>query len=146
MSVKKIILLLVVAAVLYLYFFTGLGDYITPSYFQQLYAEQAVLTIAIFFAAYVLLCSLPVAALLTVMGGMVFGATTGTVVVSFASTMGATVAFLVARGLLGDWVQNRFGSYLETVNRGVEKDGAFYLFSLRLIPAVPFSVINPVMG
>ncbi|MGS2724763.1 FAD-dependent oxidoreductase [Porticoccus sp. GXU_MW_L64] len=146
MSVKKILILLVVAAVLCLYFFTDLGDYITPTHFQQLYADEPVLTMAIFFAAYVLLCSLPVAALLTVMGGMVFGVTTGTLLVSFASTAGATVAFLVARGLLGDVVQKKFGSYLETVNRGVEKDGAFYLFSLRLIPAVPFSVINPVMG
>ena len=66
--------------------------------------------------------------------------------VSFASTIGATLAFLVSRGLLRDWVQSRFGSYLESVNRGVEKDGAFYLFTLRLIPAIPFFVINLVMG
>ena len=146
MSLKKVAILVVIAAVVYLYFFTGLGDRLAPSEFQRLYIEQPLLTAGIFFVVYVLLCSLPIAALLTVMGGMVFGLWEGLLLVSFASTVGATVAFLVSRGLLGDWVQSRFGSYLDTVNRGVEKDGAFYLFSLRLIPAVPFSVINPVMG
>lgn len=146
MPIKKIVLLLFLATIAGLYFFTDIGNYLTPGYLQQLYAEQPVLTAAVFVVAYILLCSFPVAALLTVMGGMVFGLTTGTILVSFASTIGATVMFLVSRGLLHDWVQGRFGSYLETVNRGVEKDGAFYLFTLRLIPAIPFFVINPVMG
>ena len=146
MSTKKVVLLLVIAALAAAYFLTDLKNYITPSYFQGLYAEQPVLTAAIFFVIYILFCSMPVAALLTVMGGMVFGLTTGTLLVSFASTLGATLAFAVSRGLLHDTVQEKFGNYLKTVNKGVEKDGAFYLFTLRLIPAVPFFVINPVMG
>ena len=77
---------------------------------------------------------------------MIFGLWTGLLLVSFASSVGATLAFLVSRFLLRDWVQNKFSNYLGSVNRGIEKDGAFYLFSLRLIPVVPFWVINLVMG
>lgn len=107
--------------------------------------EQApIVSGLIFFGGYVLVTalSLPAAALLTLMGGAVFGLGWGLLLVSFASTVGATLAFLIARTLLRDWVQKRFGSYLETLNQGVEKDGASYLFSLRLIPVVPFVVIN----
>jgi len=80
------------------------------------------------------------------LGGALFGLLVGTILVSFASSIGATLAFLVSRLLLRDLVQNKFGSYLKSFNDGVQKDGGFYLFTLRLIPAVPFFVINLVMG
>jgi dihydrolipoamide dehydrogenase len=102
----------------------------------------------IFFALYVAVTglSLPGAALLTLIAGAIFGLLWGTLIVSFASTLGATLAFLVARFLLRDWVQSRFSEKLKAVNRGVAKDGPFYLFTLRLVPLFPFFVINLVMG
>jgi pyruvate/2-oxoglutarate dehydrogenase complex dihydrolipoamide dehydrogenase (E3) component/uncharacterized membrane protein YdjX (TVP38/TMEM64 family) len=90
--------------------------------------------------------SLPGAAVMTLAGGALFGLLWGTLLVSFASSIGATLAFLASRFLLRDWVQHRFGAQLGPINRGVEKDGAFYLFSLRLVPVFPFFVINLVMG
>jgi pyruvate/2-oxoglutarate dehydrogenase complex dihydrolipoamide dehydrogenase (E3) component/uncharacterized membrane protein YdjX (TVP38/TMEM64 family) len=90
--------------------------------------------------------SLPGAALLTLLGGALFGVVTGTIVVSFASSIGATLAFLGSRFFLRDWVLAKFGDRLKAINEGVAKDGAFYLFSLRLIPVVPFFVINLAMG
>ena len=90
--------------------------------------------------------SLPGAAVLSLAGGALFGLTAGTLVVSFASTIGATLAMLIARVLLRDWVQNRFASQMTTINSGMIKEGPFYLFTLRLLPAVPFFVINLVMG
>jgi len=90
--------------------------------------------------------SLPGAAVLTLFGGAVFGLLWGTLIVSFASSFGATLAFLASRFLLRDWVQGRFGDKLRPVNEGVAREGAFYLFALRLVPAFPFFVINLVMG
>jgi pyruvate/2-oxoglutarate dehydrogenase complex dihydrolipoamide dehydrogenase (E3) component/uncharacterized membrane protein YdjX (TVP38/TMEM64 family) len=126
--------------------------------FDTLKAQQAALaarhaahpwaTAAAFFAAYVAYTglSLPGAALLTLLAGAVFGLLGGTVLVSFASAIGATAAFLLARFVLRDWVQERFGPRLAAINRGVARDGAFYLFLLRLTPAVPFFLINVAMG
>jgi pyruvate/2-oxoglutarate dehydrogenase complex dihydrolipoamide dehydrogenase (E3) component/uncharacterized membrane protein YdjX (TVP38/TMEM64 family) len=101
-----------------------------------------------FFAAYVAATglSLPGATLLTIAAGAIFGLLWGTVLVSFASSIGATIAFLVSRFLLRDWVQSRFGDRLRAINEGMAKDGAFYLFTLRIVPAVPFFVINLAMG
>lgn len=103
---------------------------------------------AVYFAIYVLVAafSLPAAALLTVIGGMIFGLATGTVLVSFASSIGATLACAFARFILRDGVQQRLGSYLENMNEGLERDGARYLLSLRLIPLFPFWAINLAFG
>lgn len=90
--------------------------------------------------------SLPGAAVLTLFGGAVFGLLWGTLIVSFASSLGATLAFLASRFVLRDWVQERFGERLKPINDGVAREGAFYLFALRLVPAFPFFVINLVMG
>ncbi len=90
--------------------------------------------------------SLPGAAVLTVVAGALFGLVTGTAIVSVASTLGATLAFLSSRLMLGDWVQARFGDRLRAINEGVERDGAFYLFSLRLAPVFPFFIVNLLMG
>lgn len=90
--------------------------------------------------------SLPGAVILTLAGGAIFGLLWGTVIVSFASTIGATLAFLAARFLFRDSVMNRFGDRLTTINQGIAKEGAFYLFTLRLVPLFPFFIINLVMG
>lgn len=115
------------------------GDYI---------AENRSLAMLIFFVSYVVITgfSLPGAVLLTLLGGGLFGFGYGLLLISFASSIGATLAFLVSRYLLRDYVQNKFGSRLDAINKGVEKEGDFYLFSLRLIPVFPFFLINILMG
>ena len=154
-NLKQIIILFVIAGCLGAFFYFDLGQYLSLEYikaqqenFSKFYKENTYLAIFVYAGIYIIATalSLPGAALLTLLAGALFGLFTGTILVSFASTIGATLAFLVSRTLLRDWVQGKFGSYLKTINDGVEKDGAFYLFTLRLIPAVPFFVINLVMG
>ena len=114
-----------------------------------LYCQQAPLqSAALFFSLYVLVTtlSLPGAALLTLLGGALFGLWPGILLVSFAATLGATLAMLVSRYLLRDWVQRRFAGPMRTVNDGVARDGAFYLFALRLMPLSPFFVVNLLAG
>ena len=105
-------------------------------------------TAVIYFLIYVAVTglSLPGALVMTLAGGAIFGLLWGTILVSFASTIGATLAFLASRFLLRDSIQNRYGDYLRSVNEGIEKDGVFYLFTLRLVPLFPFFIINLVMG
>jgi len=112
------------------------------------YAAHRVAAIGAFFALYVVVTalSLPGAALMTLVAGAIFGLVTGTVLVSFASSIGATLAFLASRFLLRDWVQAKFGARLSGINAGVAREGGFYLFTLRLIPVLPFFAINLLMG
>jgi uncharacterized membrane protein YdjX (TVP38/TMEM64 family) len=154
-NVKKIAILAAIAAAIVLFKALGLGDYLTLSYlkqsgekFEAVYSAHRALVIAGYMAVYIVVTSLslPGAAVMTLAGGAMFGLVTGTVVVSFASSIGATLACLVSRFLLRDWVQGRFGEKLKAVNKGIEREGAFYLFSLRLIPVFPFWMINLVMG
>ena len=125
-------------------------DYIKASHekFQGLYMENSVLVIATYMGIYITVTalSLPGAVVLTLAGGGLFGLVNGTIIVSFASSIGATIACLVARFLLRDWVQNKFSEKLRTINDGIAKEGAFYLFTLRLIPVFPFFIINLAMG
>ncbi|HEV8096917.1 MAG TPA: VTT domain-containing protein, partial [Burkholderiales bacterium] len=151
------LLVLVVAALLAAAFFAlGGHRYLT---FEALKAQQAAIqsyyaghpwqTVAGFFLIYVVATALSfpgAATALTLAAGAIFGLLWGTVIVSFASSSGATLAYLASRFLFRDWVQQKFGKYLRTINDGVEKEGGFYLFTLRLIPAVPFFVINLAMG
>ncbi|MCZ8018154.1 bifunctional TVP38/TMEM64 family protein/FAD-dependent oxidoreductase [Novosphingobium sp.] len=137
------------------WFLFDLGQYLT---LENLKAQQAaidatyrahpVLVIAGFFLLYVVLTALsvPGAAIMTLAAGAIFGLTTGFVIVSFASTIGATLAFLASRYLFHDAVQARFGATLRPINEGIARDGAFYLFSLRLVPAFPFFAVNLLMG
>ena len=106
------------------------------------------MAIALYFVSYVAITalSIPGAAVVTLLGAALFGFWISLALVSFASTIGATLAFLSSRYLLRDWVQKKFGNKLTAVNQGVEKDGPFYLFSLRLIPVFPFFLINLLMG
>lgn len=137
------------------FFYFDLGQYLSLDYLKQkhqtildFYAANRILTIVAFFATYVLVAalSLPGAALLTLAAGAIFGLVTGLVIVSFASTIGATLAFFISRFMFRDTVQKKFSNQLATINRGVEEEGAFYLFTLRLIPAVPFFAVNLLMG
>lgn len=133
----------------------GLSDHLTleslksnRAALEAYYAAHAVETLGIYFAIYVLVTalSIPGAVIMTLAGGALFGLGAGMLVVSFASTIGATLAFLAARFFLRDWVQAKFSDKLGAINQGVEKDGAFYLFTLRLIPLFPFFAINLAMG
>jgi uncharacterized membrane protein YdjX (TVP38/TMEM64 family) len=146
---------LAIAAGIAVYFALDLGRYFTPEYFQaqraaieEFRAARPLLAALSFFALYVAVTglSLPVAALLTLAAGAVFGLLWGTVIVSFAASAGATLAFLASRFLFREAVQRRFGDRLRAIDRGVRKEGAFYLFALRLAPPIPFFVINLVMG
>jgi dihydrolipoamide dehydrogenase len=133
----------------------GLTDYLTLEYLKEnqeilteYYKKNQFQTIAIYMGVYILstALSLPGATVITLAGGAIFGLIHGTIIVSFASTIGATLAFLAARFLLKDYVQKKFSTKLKTINEGIEKDGSFYLFTLRLIPVFPFFLINLVMG
>ena len=148
MDKSKIVLLLAVIAAIGAFYSLDAQQYLTREFFLSLYRDNPLLTGAVFFSIYVAVTSLslPGAAILTLIGGAIFGLGNGLLIISFASTIGATLAFLISRTLLQGWVQSRFSSYLDTINNGVKKDGAFYLATLRLIPAVPFFVINLVMG
>ena len=152
---KKIIILVALAALAAAYFTFDLGQYLTLEGIKALAADLAafqqdnpVAVIAGFFVAYVIVtaASFPGAAVLTLAAGALFGVVTGTILVSFASTLGATLAFLSSRYVLRDAIEARFGERLKAINAGLERDGAFYLFSLRMIPAFPFFVVNLVMG
>ncbi len=133
----------------------GLDQYLSLGYlkeqqahFSALYAEHRLPVIGAYMLIYIVVTalSLPGAVVMTLAGGGLFGLTTGTIVVSFASSIGATLACAAARYLLRDWALNRFGDRLGKINEGMEKEGAFYLFSLRLVPIFPFFVINLAMG
>ncbi len=137
------------------FFAFDLGHFFTLDYFKSqqaaindYYAANPLATAAIFFAAYVAVTglSLPGATIMTLAAGAIFGLLWGTVIVSFASSLGATLAFLTSRFVLRDSIQSKFGDKLAAINAGIAKDGPFYLFTLRLVPAFPFFVINLVMG
>ncbi len=116
--------------------------------FRDYYAANRALVIGIFFAGYVAVTglSLPGAAIMTLLAGALFGVAAGVVVVSFASSMGATLAFLAARFLLGETLQKKYADKLQKINEGINKEGRFYLFAMRLVPALPFFLINILMG
>ncbi len=152
---QKIAIVIAIIGVIAAFKFFNLGQYFTLSYikasqesFANLYAENRITVIAAYMGIYILVTalSLPGAAILTLAGGAIFGFWVGLIVVSFASTIGASLACFVSRFLLREWVQGKFGEKLVAVNKGIEDEGSFYLFTLRLVPVFPFFVINLVMG
>lgn len=116
--------------------------------FDSFYQENPILTIAIYFGIYIIITtfSIPGATVMTLLGGALFGFVAGTILVSFASTIGATLAFLATRFIIGNSVQEKYGPRIEAINDGIRKEGAFYLFALRLVPVFPFFLINILLG
>ena len=154
-NIKKVVIVLVIIGLIAAFKIFGLADYFSLTFlkesqqnFQTMYINNQVPVLAAFLAIYVLVTSLslPGAAIMTIAAGALFGLLVGTIIVSFASTIGATIACFFARFLLRDWVQTKFGNKLKVVNEGIEKEGAFYLFTARLIPYIPFVLINLAMG
>ena len=152
---KKFILIGVIAILFASFFLFDLQQYFSLDFikekqqaFNDYYQQNTVLTLLIFFVVYVIMAalSLPGAAIMTVLAGTLFGLVTGVIVVSFASTLGATLAFLVARYLFRDTLQERYAGKLQLINDGVEKEGPLYLFAMRLVPLFPFFLVNILMG
>ena len=152
---KKIIIILAIVVLVALFKVLNVEDYLSLSYikasqikFETLYAENRAAVIAGFMLMYIVVTSLslPGGAVMGLAAGALFGLLTGTIAVSFASTVGATIACFVSRFMLRDWIQTKFGHKLKTVNEGIQREGAFYLFTLRLIPVFPFWLINLIMG
>ncbi len=146
---------LLVAAAAFLVYWYDLHHYLTLERVKQykerideVYAAHPFLTIAVYFCVYVVATalSIPGAVVMTLAGAAIFGLWLGTLVISFASTIGASLAFVVARFLLRDWVNDHFGAKLELIYEGVRREGAFYLFTLRLVPIFPFFLINILMA
>jgi pyruvate/2-oxoglutarate dehydrogenase complex dihydrolipoamide dehydrogenase (E3) component/uncharacterized membrane protein YdjX (TVP38/TMEM64 family) len=155
MRFRQVFLLLLLASAIGTFVALDLGRFLSfeqlkasQASFAQLHADQPFIVAAAYFLIYVLATalSIPGAVIITLAGGAVFGLWQGLLIVSFASTVGATLAFLASRFLLREWVEARFGQRLADINAGVDKEGAFYLFTLRLIPVVPFFLINLLMG
>ncbi len=155
MSRPRLLLLVLIVLAIAAFFVFDLDRFLSVDFFKarQTAAEawrdaHPWLATAAYFTAYVLVTglSLPGAVVMTLIGGALFGLVWGSLVISFASSIGATLAFLVARFLLRDWVQNRFGERLQAVNEGIAREGGFYLFTLRLVPLFPFFLINLTLG
>ena len=155
MTRNRLILVAVIALAVAVYFVFDLGQYFSLDYLKSrqaaidaYYSSNPLQTVAVFFLVYVAVTglSLPGATIMTLAAGAIFGLLWGTIIVSFASSIGATLSFVASRFVLKDSVQAKFGDKLRAINAGIAKDGAFYLFTLRLVPAFPFFVINLVMG
>jgi pyruvate/2-oxoglutarate dehydrogenase complex dihydrolipoamide dehydrogenase (E3) component/uncharacterized membrane protein YdjX (TVP38/TMEM64 family) len=154
-STKRISIVVILACAFGAWFFFDLGHYLQFETLKQSlaslrawYADNPATASVLYFLLYVAVTgvSLPGAGIMTLAGGALFGFWYGLLLVSFASSIGATLAFLVSRSLLKDWVQSRFSTQLAAINRGFAKDGAFYLLALRLVPVFPFFLINLLMG
>ena len=155
MTPRRLVLIAVLSGAAIAYYSLDLGHYLSLDYFKSQQAAietwraaQPAKAALVFFLAYVAVTglSLPGATVMTLAGGAIFGLLWGTVLASFASAAGATLAFLASRFLLRDWVQRRFGERLRAINAGIEREGGFYLFTLRLVPVFPFFVINLLLG
>jgi uncharacterized membrane protein YdjX (TVP38/TMEM64 family) len=151
----KIGLLIVIVLAIIAFFFYDIQQYTTLDYIKakqqniiEYYKQNFFFVLVLFIFLYVLVTalSLPVATFLTLVGGALFGFSTGLIIVSFASTIGATLAFLMARFLAQNYVQKNFKNQLSKINKKFKSEGSFYLFALRLVPVVPFFIINVVMG
>lgn len=152
---KKLAVLVAVLLLILVFKIFNLGQYLNLTYLKEsqqafalFYNEHMIFTLFSYMLIYIIATalSLPGAVILTLSGGALFGLVTGSIIISFASTIGATLACAVSRYLLQDWVQARFGDKLQKFNKGMEKEGGFYLFTLRLVPIFPFFIINLVMG
>jgi uncharacterized membrane protein YdjX (TVP38/TMEM64 family) len=155
MTITKPRLLAIIAVLVVLFFVFGWDNYLSLAYLQtqqaaiQSYnANHPALALLLYGLIYIIVTglSLPGAAVLTLVGGALFGLLWGTIIVSIASTIGATVAFLAARFLFRETLEQKFSRQLQAINDGIEKEGGYYLFTLRLVPLFPFFAINLIMG
>lgn len=148
MNRKQIILSFGVVLAALAYFMGGGSALLSPHHYLTLFQQFPVSTMLAFFAIYVLgtALSLPVMVTLSVVSGAVFGLGLGVALAVFACSIGGTLAYLFSRHLLRDWVHRRFAEQFEVVNRGVERDGSFYLFSVRMMPVIPFWLVNLAVG
>ncbi len=155
MKASRIVLAAIVVLSIVVFFALDLARFFDVGYLKSHQAAldeyfhlHPITTVLLYFILYVVVTgtSLPGATILTLAGGALFGLFWGTVIVSFASSVGASAAFLASRFLFRDWVQRRFGAVLQSVNDGVRREGAFYLFTLRLLPIFPFFAVNLLMG
>ncbi len=153
--IKKIIFISIVIALIVLFYINGWQRFLTLTYvqeslgqFQQYTLEQPVYAIGGYFIVYVIATALsfPGATILTLLGGALFGSLYGTLIVSFASTIGATLAFLGTRFIARDYISKKMGSQMKAFDAGIKKEGGWYLFTMRLLPIFPFFVVNLAMG
>ncbi len=155
MSSKKIAIVSIFVIIVALFLSLDLGQYLNLAYVKSqqnainnYYELNPFKTGLIFFISYILVTgvSLPGAGIMTLAAGAIFGVVWGTILVSFGSVLGATAAFLVARYLFHDYVQNKFKNYLEPINHGIRKEGNLYLFTIRFVPIFPFFIVNNLMA
>jgi uncharacterized membrane protein YdjX (TVP38/TMEM64 family) len=148
MNKKKRALLTLIVAVITCYFIFGGDQLLNPKLYQSMYQESPVSTALVFFAIYLLATafSLPASAVLSIATGMIFGRLIGIPLALLACSFGGTLAFLSSRYLLHDFIEQRFSRQYHKVNSGVKRDGAFYVFSLRMVPIIPFWLLNLLMG
>jgi len=153
--IKKILIGFLIIGVFVSFFIFDLNQYLTLSYikesktrFYEFYVSNRLLTVSLYMLFYIFITalSLPGATVMTLAGGALFGFGIALIAISFASTIGATLACFASRYLLRSWIEKKFGDKLSVINTGIEKEGAFYLFMLRLIPLFPFFIINLLMG
>ena len=155
MNARAVLVLALLAAAAIAFFASGAHEQLSFENIRareqdlgDLYARRPALVLGVFFLGYVLLAttSLPGGAAATIAAGAVFGIVTATLVISFASSIGATFAFLLSRFVLREWIERRFGARLQRLDDGVRREGALYLFMARLVPAIPFFLVNAGMG
>lgn len=148
MPVKKLALAALLATVVILYFAAGGDQFLSISLYQGLFDQSPIRTAAVFFLIYFVgtSCSLPVAGVLSVVSGIIFGPVIGFLISLVAATLGGTIALFSTRFLFHDLIKRRFSVHLDVINKGIEKEGAFYLFGLRMVPVIPFWLLNLLVG
>jgi len=148
MPVRKLALAGLIATVIVLYFAGGGDQFLSIRLYQDLFDQSPVSTVLVFFIIYFVgtSCSLPVTGVLSVVSGIVFGPVTGFLISLLASTLGGTVALFSTRFLFHDLIKRRFSVHLDVINKGIEKEGALYLFGLRMVPVIPFWLLNLLVG
>ena len=148
MPVKKIAMATLLATVIILYIAGGGDQFLSIRLYQGLFDQSPVRTGAIFFLIYFAgtSCSLPVTGVLSVVSGIIFGPITGFLISLIACTLGGTIALFSTRYLFQDLIKRRFSVHLDVINKGLEKEGAFYLFGLRMVPVIPFWLLNLLVG
>jgi uncharacterized membrane protein YdjX (TVP38/TMEM64 family) len=152
---QKLPIIIIIAISIAAFFYYDAGQYLSLEYIKNTqnqlltyYNNSPFIVILVFFLFYVVVTalSLPGATIMTLSAGMLFGLTWGVVIVSFASTIGASLAFIISRFILYSSIQEKYADKLDKINKGIKKEGAFYLFALRLVPLFPFFLINIIMG